>query len=112
MRQVSGLGSWIWQRISALFLASFLIYFVASFILIDQINFDQWRQWNTQPMNSILLFIGFIMITIHAWIGIKDVIMDYVHHVVARAIVMMLFAFMLIICLVWASQTLIMAMLT
>ena len=111
MRQVSGLGSWIWQRISALYLALFLIYFISSFLLLDQFNYSRWLEWNIQPVNGILLFIGFVMLILHAWIGIKDVIMDYVHPVIARAVVMMMFALMLIICLVWVSQILLMAML-
>lgn len=111
MRQISGLGSWIWQRISALYLALFLMYLISSFILLDRINYNRWLEWNTHPVNSILLFIGFIMIMLHAWLGIKDVIMDYVHPVVARAVVLMFFALILIVCLVWASQTLMMAML-
>ncbi|NOY66214.1 MAG: succinate dehydrogenase, hydrophobic membrane anchor protein [Gammaproteobacteria bacterium] len=111
MRQISGLGSWIWQRISALYLALFLMYFISSFILLDRIDYNRWLEWNTHPVNSILLFIGFIMIMLHAWLGIKDVIMDYVHPVVARAVVLMFFALILIVCLVWASQTLMMAML-
>ena len=111
MKNINGLGSWLWQRIAALYLSLFLIYFIISFICLAQFNYADWLLWHTQPVNSVLIFIGFFMLTVHAWIGIKDVIMDYVHPVVARALVMMLFAFMLMSCLVWASRILLVAIL-
>lgn len=109
MKNINGLGSWMWQRIAALYLALFIIYFISSFLYLGNIHYATWLEWNIQPVNSILIFIGFIMLVLHAWIGIKDVIMDYVHPVVARAVVMMLFAFVLIFCLVWASRILLVA---
>ena len=108
-RRVDGLDSWMWQRISALYLGAFLIYFIGSLLMIGRITYPVWQQWFMHPVNSTLLFIGFIMLFLHAWVGLKDIIMDYVHPAGIRAIVLMLSGLGLLFCLVWVSRVLIMA---
>jgi len=109
-RRVQGLLPWIWQRISALYLGVFLIYLVISILKIDTITYLSWLQWASSPLNSSFLLIGFFMTAIHAWIGLKDVIMDYVHPLMLRILVMMLSALGLLVCLVWVSRSLVMVM--
>lgn len=107
-RQVQGLKSWIWQRISALYLGVFLIYLIIALLQIDTLTYSSWLHWVSAPFNSTFLLIGFFMLAIHAWIGLKDVIMDYIHPLMLRILVMMLSALGLLICLVWASRSLVM----
>lgn len=110
-RQVQGLRPWIWQRISALYLALFLLYFVSSIILLGYFDYDSWIIWVTHPFNSILIYIGFLMLFVHAWVGIKDVVMDYIHPLVMRSLALMLIGVSLLACLVWLSRILLMAQL-
>jgi len=109
-RRAQGLRPWVWQRISALYLGVFLIYFVSSFALIERFDFSLWSQWMTGPVNSIIIFIGFLMLFVHAWVGIKDVIMDYIHPVVIRSVVLLLAGLGLLVCLIWLSRTLLLAL--
>lgn len=110
-RQVQGLRPWVWQRISALYLALFLLYFVTSIILISHFDYHSWIAWVGHPLNSILIYIGFLMLFMHAWVGIKDVIMDYIHPLVIRSLALMLIGLGLLACLVWLSRILLMALL-
>jgi succinate dehydrogenase / fumarate reductase membrane anchor subunit len=108
-RRAQGLRTWVWQRISALYLGLFLIYFVSSILMIDQFDYQGWSQWITGPFNSVIIFIGFLMLMVHAWVGIKDVIMDYIHPIVTRSLVLMLAGLGLLACLVWLSRILLLA---
>ena len=110
-RQVQGLRPWIWQRISALYLALFLLYFVASIIFLGHFDFEGWRAWVAHPANSILIYIGFLMLFMHAWVGIKDVVMDYIHPLVIRSLALMLIGLGLLACLVWLSRILLLVLL-
>jgi succinate dehydrogenase / fumarate reductase membrane anchor subunit len=111
-RQVQGLRPWLWQRVSALYLALFLIYIVVSLIVLDQFDYQQWFAWVVNPVNSIFIYIGFLMLFVHAWIGIKDVIMDYIHPIMIRSLTLMLIGIGLLACLLWLSRTLLVAILT
>jgi len=107
-RRVQGLKPWIWQRISALYLGVFLLYLIIALLQVDTLSYQSWVQWVSDPLNGSFLLIGFFMTAIHAWIGLKDVIMDYVHPLGLRILVMMLSALGLLVCLVWASRSLVM----
>lgn len=108
-RRVQGLDSWLWQRISALYLGLFLIYFITGLLLMEQFSYPAWQGWILNPVNSTFLFIGFLMLFLHSWVGLKDVIMDYIHPVAIRALVLMLSGLGLLFCLVWVSRILFMA---
>jgi len=108
VKRIDGLGAWVWQRLSALYLAVFVIYLIGNFLNLDRFDHATWVAWVSHPVNNILMIIGFCMLVVHAWIGIKDVIMDYIHPVVVRAVVMMLFALILLLCLVWALRVVLM----
>ena len=110
-RQVQGLLPWIWQRVSAVYLALFVIYCVVSLLITDQFDYRNWFAWVVDPFNSIIIYIGFLMLFTHAWVGIKDVIMDYIHPIVIRSLALMLAGLVLLACLLWLSRVLLTAIL-
>ncbi len=109
-RRAQGLMPWVWQRISALYLGLFLIYFLVSLMMMEQFSYQSWSQWIIGPVNSIVIFLGFLMLIVHAWVGIKDVIMDYIHPLVMRSLILMLAGLGLLACLLWLSRILLLAM--
>jgi len=108
-RRVQGLRSWLWQRISALYLLVYVLFVTVSLFFNRPDDYDSWYQWVTGPVNSIALFTFFLMLTIHAWIGIRDVVMDYVQPLAVRASVLMLVGLGLLFCLIWLSRVLVLA---
>ncbi len=111
-RRVQGLRLWMWQRVSALYLALFLLYIVISILMLEQFDYPQWHAWISGPVNSIIIYIGFLMLFAHAWVGIRDVIMDYIHSIVLRSLTLMLAGLGFMVCLLWLSRVLIKAILT
>jgi succinate dehydrogenase / fumarate reductase membrane anchor subunit len=108
-RQVQGLNTWILQRLSALYLAGFLIYLVYYFIGGGPNNYEEWRVWVTSPVASISILMFIVMVLIHAWVGIRDVIMDYVHILAIRMSLFIVVGFAILVCAIWIVQTLIQA---
>jgi succinate dehydrogenase / fumarate reductase membrane anchor subunit len=87
-----GLKAWLLQRFSAVYMAAYLVFFLLR--LSDQAphGFSQWRGFMTTPLMSIstLLLFGFLLI--HAWVGMRDVAMDYLHSFSVRITVLSLIA--------------------
>ena len=79
--------------------------------MADRFEYVEWHAWVTHPLNSTAMFIGFLMLILHAWVGVKDVIMDYVHPLGYRALVFMIFGLGLLACLIWAIRVLLLAIL-
>lgn len=82
-----GIGAWLQQRITAviMLIAIFVVFafLVLANDLIDS-NFITWQQFFSFTFVKIFMQIVMIAVMIHAWIGMRDVVMDYVKSYSAR----------------------------
>lgn len=85
---LQGLRPWIIQRISAVILAAFIIYFTLVLLFANPLTETEWSQWVARPENNIGLGLFLFAILWHAWIGIRDVVLDYIYNVVMRMFVL------------------------
>ena len=78
-RQASGLKAWLVQRVTALYLAIFLAYLLGHFALNAPADHAALLAWVNRPLvaGGLLLFVPVLLA--HAWVGIRDVLIDYVH---------------------------------
>jgi succinate dehydrogenase / fumarate reductase membrane anchor subunit len=106
-RQVDGLRTWLLQRFSAVYLAAFLVYVLVHFWFNPAPDYAAWRAWIASPPVSIA-GAGFVLaLLIHGWVGLRDVVLDYIHPLGPRLVVLTLIAFLLIGCGLWALRILI-----
>lgn len=113
MRRVGGahrgLDMWLVQRSSALYMALFLPAFVLCAVSADPMDFASWRGL-FQPMwmkVASLLFVASLLT--HAWIGLREIIIDYVHCrrcVLPRLVLYFGFAVLYLGCLAWSIDIL------
>ena len=87
-KPVTGLQAWLVQRISAVYMLLFLLYLLAHFIAEPPASYRAWRGWILSPAVSIVAFVFFASLLTHAWIVLRDVVMDYVKHPGMRVFVM------------------------
>lgn len=74
----TGLGAWWWQRLSALYLAGFLVAAVTWLVAAPPTDFYQWRARLADPVVRLALLLFFAAFAVHAYVGLRDVILDYV----------------------------------
>jgi len=91
-RRAYGLRDWLLQRISAVYLALYLLLFLAAVIIAPPHSYKDWRGWMAGPWFGMATVLFFIALLIHAWVGVRDVIMDYVHPVAVRLLLLSLVA--------------------
>ena len=104
---LQGLRPWIIQRITAVYIAVFVIYFAATLLVANPfVSFDSWNKWVAYPGNNIALGLFWIALLWHAWIGVRDVVLDYVPSVVSRMLVLTIFASLLVGSGLWGLRTL------
>lgn len=103
---LSGLRAWIVQRITAMYLGAFLVYIALHLSLAPPASFDQWRAWIAAPAVSIAVGLFFIALLMHAWVGIRDVVLDYVHPTGARLAALTLVGVALVAEGLWALKML------
>ncbi len=104
-----GLGPWLVQRFSGLYLAIFFIYVILWFVLGGPESYQEWRDWIGAPGMNIAAGLFFLALVTHSWVGIRDVIIDYVPPIGLRITLLVLLAVGLMGCLLWSWRTLLLA---
>jgi succinate dehydrogenase / fumarate reductase membrane anchor subunit len=108
-RQASGLKAWFVQRLSAVYIALFGSYLVIRLLFAPPVDYHTFIAWvaSTPVALGLLLYIPLLLL--HAWVGIRDVLIDYVKPNGLRLGLLSLFALMLLGSGLWAAQALFLA---
>ena len=101
-----GLRPWLIQRISAVYLALFVVYIGLTLAVVTDVSYQQWRDWLFHPFNTIATGLFVIALLMHAWIGMRDIILDYVHNTLVRMAAFTLVIVILISSGLWAAKVL------
>lgn len=105
---LQGLRPWLIQRVSAVYMALFLIYLLSLMLLDRPLVASEWVNWVATPYNNIALGLFLIAVLWHAWIGIRDIVLDYVPNVVGRLFVLTIFACIILGSGLWGFKALFM----
>jgi succinate dehydrogenase / fumarate reductase membrane anchor subunit len=108
-RKASGLKAWALQRGTAIYLALFFVYLVGTLLLAAPTDEAAWRAWWSHPVMSVAALVFVAALLVHAWIGVRDILIDYLWHTGARVAALALVALVLVGSGLWAAQVLILA---
>jgi succinate dehydrogenase / fumarate reductase membrane anchor subunit len=72
------------QRLSAVYMLSFVAYLLAHFAFDPPDSYASWSGWVAHPGVSLAMGAFFCALLAHVWVGVRDVMLDYVRPVSAR----------------------------
>jgi succinate dehydrogenase / fumarate reductase membrane anchor subunit len=90
--RTTGLPAWLVQRASAVYMLFFLVYLLAHFRFDPPDSFRAWQGWIARPGVSFAIGAFFVALLAHAWVGIRDVILDYVRPAAAQPVALAVLA--------------------
>lgn len=108
-RHTHGLSEWLLQRLTAVYLAAFLAYLLLDFLFQRQHTFQEWHDWMTHPAMIMATAMFILAVLVHGWVGMRDVVLDYVPAIRLRITVLSLIALTLLGCGIWALRILLQA---
>ena len=73
----TGLAGGGWQRLTAVYIAVFLMPALLWLTLNPPASYAQWRQWLTMPGVEVALALFVAATALHAYVGMRDIFMDY-----------------------------------
>ena len=76
-QHLSGLPAWLVQRLSALYLALSFIAVMIWWLVISPLNYVKWHALFAHPLAGVACVMFFVALLFHAWVGVRDVILDY-----------------------------------
>lgn len=106
-RSASGLRPWVVQRLSALYMAGYVIFFSVALATGVAHSYAAWRSWFAYPGVNIATGLFITLLLLHIWVGMRDVVIDYAHKFVWRMTVLVLLGAGLIAMAWWSFRILI-----
>jgi len=101
-----GLSDWLIQRVTAVVMAVYCLVLAGYLLWQPYVNYDIWTELfsNLVVRSFSLLFL--LSLFYHAWIGVRDIVMDYVKPPGIRLFVYVLVILALIMYVIWSAQIL------
>ncbi|MEI6732558.1 MAG: succinate dehydrogenase, hydrophobic membrane anchor protein [Comamonadaceae bacterium] len=102
-----GLRDWLAQRVTATLMALFTLLLLAQLIFgKGPIGYDQWAGIFSSQWMKTLTFSVIVALAWHAWVGMREIWMDYIKPVGLRLFLQAFTLVWLISCSGWAIQVL------
>ena len=99
-----GLKDWLAQRITAVILASYAIILTITFFLSGNNGFLRWSMIFQVFWVKIATLLATVAICYHAWVGVRDIWMDYIKPVSIRLALQIFTIVWLLICGIWVFE--------
>lgn len=98
-----GLRDWLAQRLTAVVMvAAALVLFVA-LVVVKPAGYEAWRAFVMQGWVRLTLMLMVLALLWHAFIGARDIFMDYIRHDGWRLAKVAGCVVYLLVCLLWAA---------
>lgn len=101
-----GLRAWVLQRVTAVYLALYVPVALVWLALHAPVSYAAWRGWFAQPFVAVATGLFFFSLLAHAWVGMRDIVIDYVHPDAWRYTILALLALALIAFGFWVALVL------
>lgn len=101
-----GLRDWLVQRVTGVVMALGSMALGIYLLLHPDIGYGRWTAlFSSQPVRAFALLFLFSLYY-HAWIGIRDIVMDYVKPAGVRLVIHVLVILALLLYAIWSVQIL------
>jgi succinate dehydrogenase / fumarate reductase membrane anchor subunit len=103
MSLLSGQRAFVVQRISALALLAFAAAGALRLAFGGPITLAKWQAWSAQPLAAAALLLLAAALFAHAWVGTRDVLLDYVRPFALRLALLAIAAAGLALLAAWTA---------
>jgi succinate dehydrogenase / fumarate reductase membrane anchor subunit len=101
-----GWKDWLAQRVTAVVMVLFSVVIIGFVLAKGSVSYADWKDLFGHNSFRILALLFFFSVFYHAWIGIRDVLMDYIKPVGIRLTLQVAVVFFLIACSIWSVSIL------
>lgn len=101
-----GLGAWLMQRLTAVVMAAYTLCMGAILLVSPPASHAEWQALFSDGIVGVATLLFVAALLYHAWVGVRDVLMDYVKPVGVRLALQAGLGFLLLAYLAWAATIL------
>ena len=101
-----GVKDWLAQRVTAIVMAAYTIILLVAFLTAQDFSYQGWAGLFSRQWFKLFSLVTFLALYYHAWVGIRDIWMDYVKNVGLRLTLQFITIFWLVGCVAYTVQIL------
>lgn len=101
-----GLRGWLLQRVSAVVMAIYALFLLGWLLLHRGVDYDAWTLLFSNDIVRSFTLLTLLALFGHAWVGVRDIVMDYVKPPGVRLVIHVLVILALILYAIWSVQIL------
>src|SRR5207248_1698016 len=79
-----GLFDWLMQRITGLLIALYVLLLLGVLLFKPGMDLASWSELFERTSFKLVTFAALVSVFLHAWVGMRDVIMDYIRPTAIR----------------------------
>ncbi|HBV39033.1 succinate dehydrogenase / fumarate reductase membrane anchor subunit [Erwinia persicina] len=94
----NGVHDWLLVRATSIVMTLYILYILGFIVMTDTLTYDIWRGFFASSVTKVFTLLTLFSILMHGWIGMWQVLTDYIKHLATRlllqmAIVVVLFVY-------------------
>jgi succinate dehydrogenase / fumarate reductase membrane anchor subunit len=102
----SGTGWWLVQRFAAVVLLFSGLVLWLGLLQLPALDYATWSALFQHDSIRLLVWLLVASLCLHTWVGLRDVLMDYVKPISIRLALNLIFTLVLVLSVVWATAIL------
>ena len=101
-----GLGDWLLQRLTAVVMAIYTMVVFIGVMLVPPRSYDDWKEFFSPALFRVATMLFVAALLYHAWVGMRDILMDYVRATGLRLAAQSAVGLVLLFYLIWTASIL------
>ena len=101
-----GLGDWLLQRLTAVVMALYTMVLFIGVLLAPPRTYSDWHAFFSPPLFRVATMLFVAALLYHAWVGMRDILMDYLHSTAVRLTAQAAVGLALLFYVIWAASIL------
>jgi succinate dehydrogenase / fumarate reductase membrane anchor subunit len=99
-----GLRDWLLQRITAVVMVVYLVLLAGYLLMQANLDYDVWTALFSSQVVRTFTMLFLLSLFYHAWVGIRDIVMDYIKPAWLRLMIHVLVIMALLLYAMWAVE--------
>lgn len=99
----NGIHDWLLLRASAIVITLYLLYILGFVVIVPDITYEIWRCFFASHITKVFTLLALLSILAHAWIGLWQVLTDYIKPLAVRLVLQLIVVTTLLVYLLYGA---------
>jgi len=102
-KRYPGMRAWLTQRLTGLLMAIYSVILLARVLVCIPSTYDAWLEFSQPLWWRLATWLFWVSLSSHAWLGVRDVLKDYVPNQQMRIVLLKLVVIALWVYMAWIT---------